>query len=323
MLSYPSFFTRGELLKKIYALFLILLLAFLFAGAAFAVDVDAIRDANPTSRELYLLYVKGLSRENLRSFDDALFAYNVILSRAQTIVNSKAAADETITYTLPYAIAAAYRKGIITHRMIEGSVVKLYVQLMLYEDAEKWINEILTEISNVEIDRGIKLPESQYGMLYFARAYNKMGWAYALYNGNYWKRYLIYTPADTILMVDRAMDDLDKMFSIYKASFSDAPAVASAVIEPSYNFNEEGISRFELLTYSLGYKNDDIGRIKILMGRQLSRAVKASLDLYRSADVSASLNLGRKIFSYEDMMDPKSRDVVAAMGRVLKQMGSN
>lgn len=296
----------------------------MFCGTAFAqADIDSIRNANPASRELYLLYVKALSRENLRSFDDALFAYNVILARVQNIMNSKTAADETVNYAIPYGIAAAYRKGIITHRMIEGSVVKLYVQLKLYEDAEKWINEILTEISNSEIDRGIKIPEAQYGMLYFARAYNKMGWAYALYNGNYWKRYLIYTPADTILMVDRAMDDLERMFSIYKASFADSPAVASAVIEPSYNFNDDAVSRFELLSYSLSYKTNDISRIKGLLGRQLSKAAKGALDLCRSAEVSGNLNIGRKIFSYEDMMEPRSRDVVVAMGKILKQMGSN
>ena len=311
-------------MKRLLTITLSIFFACFLAGAAFCQsDIDSLRNANPTSRELYLLYVKALSRENLRSFDDALFAYNVILSRVQAIVNSRTTADETVSYALPYAIAAAYRKGIITHRMIEGSVVKLYVQLKLYEDAEKWVNEILTEISNVEIDRGLKLPEAQYGMLYFARAYNKMGWAYALYNGNYWKRYLIYTPADTILMVDRAMEDLDKMFSTYKPSFADAPMVASTLIEPSYNFNEDGISRFELLTYSLSYKSGDVARIKNLMGRQLSRAAKGTLDLYRSPEVSMNLNVGRKIFSYEDMMEPKSRDVVAAMGKLLKQMGNN
>ena len=312
-------------MKKILILTLTLTFVFTFCGISFSeVDISSVKNSHSISRDLNLLFIKGLSRERLRSYNDALYAYNVILSRVQILVNSKRVDNETINYAMPYAIAAAYRKSIITHRSIEGSVVKLYQQLKLYEDAEKWINELLTEISNVELERGIKIPESQYGMLYFARAYNKMGWAYALFNGNYWKRYLIYTPADTIFMVDRSMDDLEKMFSIYEGNFTDESLVSIGTpAEASVSFDDDEISEFELLTYSLCYNTNDISRIKVLMGRQLSRSVKASLNLYRSSVVEADLNMGRRIFTYEDMMDTKSRDVVVAMGRILKEMGTN
>jgi len=299
-------------LKKVSVLCaLLILLAACSAAALAEVNISAIKASSSISRELNALYVKALSRERLKSYSDALYAYNVILARVQTLVNSRATANDTLSCAMPYAIAAAYRKGIITHRSIEGSVVKLVTQLKLYEDAEKWLNEVLTEISNLEVDRGIKIPESQYGMLYFARAYNKMGWAYALFNGNYWKRYLIYTPADTILMVDKAMEDLDKMFQIY-------PQADAAV-----DFSEDAVSDLELLSYSLCYNTEDIPRIKTNMGRQLKKNVRSPIDLYNSKDIKSDLDAGRKIFTFEDLMDPKSREVAAAMAKLLKEMGSN
>lgn len=297
----------------------------LFAGASLAdVDIAAMKDANPVSRELNLLFLKGLSRERLRSYDDALYAYNVILARVQGLVNSPKVSNENINYALPYAIAAAYRKGIVTHRSIEGSVVKLYNQLKMYEDCEKWINEVLTEISNVEFERGINVPETQCGILYFARAYNKVGWAYALFNGSYWKRYLIYTPADTVLMVDKSIDDLGRMFSIYKGSFKDKSVVSiGAAAEASMDFNENDMSRFELLTYSLCYNTENVQTIKIIMGKQLSKNVKGVIDLYASKEISGEMNVGRKLFTYEDLMDQRSREVAVAMGRILNEMGTN
>lgn len=304
----------------ISAIFIFLLLAL----AAAAVDISSIKAENPVSRELNLLYTKALSRERIRSFADALYAYNVILARVQTLVSSKSVSNDTLNYAMPYAIAAAYRKGIVTHRSIEGSVVKLYTQLKLYEDSEKWINEVLTEISNLEFERGIKIPEGQYAMLYFARAYNKMGWAYALFNGNYWKRYLIYTPADTILMVDKAMEDLDKMFSIYKDSLVASPATLPQVQpDMAFAFSEDQMPGFEILTYSLCYNTEDVNRIKDFMGKQIIKNVKASVDLYNSRDVRGDLDSGRKIFTFEDLMDPKSREVATSMARILKEMASN
>jgi len=300
-------------------LFILILLSF----AAGAADIGAIKNESPISRELNALYIKAYSREKLRSFSDALYAYNVILARVQTLVNSRSTSNDTLSYAMPYAIAAAYRKGIVTHRSIEGSVVKLYTQLKLYEDSEKWTNEVLTEISNLEFERGLKIPESQYSMLYFARAYNKMGWAYALFNGNYWKRYLIYTPADTVLMVDKAMDDLDKMYSAYKDSIVITPTLSQTQTDVALAFGEDQIPGFELLTYSLCYNSEDIQNIKSLMGRQLIKNVKGAFDLYNSRDVKGDLDSGRKIFTFEDLLDAKSREVATSMAMILKEMGTN
>ena len=302
-----------------------LLICVIFSGIAVAeVDIYSIKNSGPISRELNLLFIKGMSREKLRSYDDALYAYNVILARVQGMVNSSRTPNESVAVAMPYAIAAAYRKGIVTHRMVEGNVVKLFTQLKMYEDCEKWTNEVLTEISNIEFERGIKVPETQYGMLYFSRAYNKMGWAYALFNGSYWKRYLIYTPADTVLMVDKSMDDLSRMFAIYKPNFKDRAVVAiGSAADASVDLDENTVTSNELVTFSLCYNTDSLNEIKGLMGRQIGKNVKGVMELYSSKDISNDLATGRKLFTYEDLVDARSRDVAVAMAKLLKEMGTN
>ena len=74
-------------------------------------DIASIKNSNAVSRELNLLFIKGLSRESVRSYTDALYAYDVMLSRVQNIVNSSRSSNENVSYALPYAVAAAYRKA--------------------------------------------------------------------------------------------------------------------------------------------------------------------------------------------------------------------
>lgn len=307
-----------------FLIFLMFSLAFgsICGVRAEIMDISSIKTATPFMMDLDALYTKALSRERLKSYDDALFAYNVILSRAQNVLNNKDISRDAIMRILPYGIAAAYRKGIVTHRSIEGAVVKLHNQLELYDDAEKWINEILTQVSNLEIERGIEIPEEQYGMLYYARAYNRAGWAYALLNGNYWKRYLIYTPADTILMFERSIADLEEMANIYKVRKSGglAKAIGAGVAEAE--FKNQTISASEFLTFVLCYNQAKLENIKKVMGKQLDGGVNKAIKLYNSKDIQKSLQKGKEIYTYEDFMKPDTREVIRAMAQVLNEMGT-
>ncbi len=307
------------------AILLFLILAFILSCStltlADAADFNSMRTATPFMRDLDALYKKAVSRERLKSYDDALFAYNVILSRVQAVLNKNGSKD-VVYRVLPYGIAAAYRKAIATHRSIEGNVVKLHEQLKLYDDAEKWINEILTQISNLKIEGELNIPDEQYGMLYYARAYNRAGWAYALLNGNYWKRYLIYTPADTILMLERSIADLEEMDNIYKVKRHDGffHVLGGKAAEAQINGHKASAS--ELLTFALCYNENKLEDIKKIMGKQLDYSISKTIELYNSKDIQASINKGKEIYTYEDFMKPETREVIRAMAQVLKEMGS-
>ena len=99
-------------------------------------------------------------------------------------------------------------------------MLQLYRQLEMYQESDSWINEVLTSISNLTTEKGMSIPPAQYYPLYYARAYNRLGWAYALLNGSAWKRYIIYTPSDTVTMVDKSMDDLGNVLKAFNVDFS-------------------------------------------------------------------------------------------------------
>jgi len=265
------------------------------------------------------LYTKGLVREKLGAYENALSAYGGVVNKAIEVLNARDTTPALAREVLPYAIAAAYRKGILTHRAIEGSVMKLYMQLEMYQDADSWINEVLTSISNLTTEKGMNITPYQYYPLYYARAYNRVGWAYALLNGSAWKRYIIYTPADTITMIDKSMADLGTALTAFDIDYTkDGGGIFEDKAEKV--LSKMGSDSTEYRTYALSFNTYRLNAVKGIAKKQVSKTMKDTLDRYYSATVIAAFNYGRKIFTYEEFMKPETKDVVAAMASLLDEM---
>jgi hypothetical protein len=278
----------------------------IFLTACFVMNaacLNAAYGANGIIAELEALQQKGLSREKERIFDTALVAYKVILTKSQPYLNGKNLDLNLIEKIIPYTIAAAYRKGIVTHRSIEGSVVKLHAQFELYEEAQKWINETLTLLSNVENTYGIKPSEKQRAFLYFARAYNKSGWTFALLKGSLWKRYLVYPPADGMKMMDEVIADLKQALA-----YSDYETLPTQDLA----LTPEESKTWELC---LGVSQKDalLGTAKAI----LENSAQKTIDLYANGSVAPGIKLGRGIFTYEELKAPSSAPVFASLDQLL------
>lgn len=284
-------------------------------------DYVVSTEASRPTRYMAELYKKALVRERLGAYENALSALSTVNSKAVEILNSKDTTPSLAAEALPYAIASAYRKGILTHRTVEGSVMKLYKQLELYQDADNWINEVLTSISNLTTEKGMSISPAQYYPLYYAKAYNRLGWAYALLNGSAWKRYVIYTPADTIAMVDKSMEDLGLALKAFDVDYSQIGGSRGAIEDKA----EKMLSRLDYnsndyITYALCFNTYKLSSVKGIVKKQLSATMKDTLDRYYSASVIGAFNFGRKIFTYEEFMKPETKDVVAAMASLLDEM---
>ncbi|MCX5725804.1 MAG: hypothetical protein NT030_01245 [Candidatus Saganbacteria bacterium] len=310
-------------MKKPLILVLILIFSSQLALAAPSPSEEAkapVRSFEDTSlaKSLSMLYIKGLAREKIKAYEDALYAYEVILSKVQGVLAKKNVDKSTAEGILPFAIAAAYRKGIVTHRSIEGSVVKLYSQLKMYEDADKWIKEVFTMISNLELEEGVLIPEKEYGPLYYARAYNKAGWAYAMFNGSYWKRYIIYTPAEVIGIIDKSMEDLQKMYSLYcldeSGAMQDTDKAVSGYVAMLDTYSGE------YLALDLCYDAEGPEILSAKMAKHMKLSVKSALDLYNSPKIKNALDYGRRIYTYEDFIKPETKDVIVALSDLLEGM---
>lgn len=284
-------------------------------------DYIVSSDASSSVRYMADLYKKALVREKLGANENALSALDAVNSKAVEILNSKDTSRSLALEILPYAIASAYRKGILTHRAVEGSVLKLYKQLEMYQDADAWINEALTSISNLTTEKNMSIPPYQYYPLYYARAYNRLGWAYALLNGSAWKRYVIYTPADTITMIDKSMADLNTALNTFDVDYSrdggSSRNIEDKTEKVMANMNYEVP---EYITYALCFNTYKLSDVKGIAKKQLSKMIKSTLDEYYSASVVSAFNYGRKIFTYEEFMKPETKDVIASMAKLLDEM---
>ena len=284
---------------------------------------DYVVSSEASKPTIYLaeLYKKALVRERIGAYENALVALSAVNAKAVDILNSKETSTSLAAEVLPYAIASAYRKGILTHRTVEGSVMKLYQQLELYQNADSWINEVLTSISNLTTEKGMNISPSQYYPLYYAKAYNRLGWAYALLNGSAWKRYVIYTPADTIAMVDKSMGDIGLALKAFDIDYAEIGGSRGAIEERADKYlSKLDTSSNEYVTYALCFNTYKMNSVKNIVRKQLANTMKDALDAYYSATVISAFNNGRKIFTYEEFMKPETKDVVAAMASLLDEM---
>jgi len=284
-------------------------------------DYVVSSEASSPAKDLAGLYKMALVRERLGAYENALSALSLVNARSVEMLNSKDTSPALAAEVLPYAIASAYRRGILTHRAVEGSVMKLYKQLEYYQDADSWINEALTSIANLTTEKGMNISPSQYYPLYYAKAYNRLGWAYALLNGSAWKRYMIYTPADTISMVDKSMGDIGLALKSFDIDYSGIGGSRGSMEDRADRYlSKLTTSSNEYITYALCFNTYKMDSVKGIVKKQLGGAIKNTLDQYYSASVTTAFNAGRKIFTYEEFMKPDTKDVIAAMSGLLDQM---
>ncbi len=153
------------------------------------------------------------------------------------------------------------------------------------------------------------------------KAYNRLGWAYALLNGSAWKRYMIYTPADTVAMVDKSMADLGTALKAFDADYSVIGGDRGAIENKADQFLSKMTSDSgAYVTYALCFNTYKMDSVRTIVRKQLSISAKNTLDKYYSTDIQSALTAGRKIFTYEEFMKPETKDVIAAMAVLLDQM---
>lgn len=268
---------------------------------------------------LELLYKKALLRETYGASENSIYAYDAILAISDSLINSSSSDKNMVEAVAPYYIGAAYRKGILTHRFVQGSVIKLYRQLKLYEDADRWIDQVLTCLSNLYLEKKAAIPPSQFGMLYFSKAYNRAGWAFAMLNGSAWKRYLIYPPSDTMSMIDKCAADLLKMLSAYGFPYDRSR---------SYDFKKGMISYMESLqedsseykTLTLCYGFLDKNSIEKLMSKQIETNSAKTLAVYNSNQMQDAIAKGKTVYAFEEFMKPESKEFISVISKFLAQM---
>ncbi|MCX5749568.1 MAG: hypothetical protein NTZ10_04935 [Candidatus Saganbacteria bacterium] len=305
---------------------LIILLMIVCAGVSIAAPTEEIisvtsPEASVASKINLIksVYYKALMRENMDTLENSLYAYNSVLAIADKMLNSSNVDNRTASLVFPFYIASAYRKGIITNRYVEGSVIELYRQIKLFSDADKWIQQVLTTASNYNSEKRLQISSQSLGVLYFARAYNRTGWAFAMLNGSLWKRYVIYPPSETVKMMERSMEDLKKMMVSYGVPFEKGKYFYSSDDISSYIDQLNGNS-VEFKTFSLCFSYSDKNSIAKMLARLIEENSEKTLEMFYSQEIRLSFQKGRAAYSFEDLLKPETKEFAGAISKLLAEM---
>ncbi|MFC1596267.1 hypothetical protein ACFL4D_03190 [Candidatus Margulisiibacteriota bacterium] len=297
--------------------FLILLLC-LLVGKLFS----ATTTVNPTEyfKQLNVLYQKGQSREQIGANTSAAAVYNQILTDTIEIINNTNTPLERIIDILPFTISAGYRIGIIAQRVNAASADKLYEQLQSYKQTQKHIEEVLTAIANLQIDRDYRVPKRQYNHLYFARAYNRISWSATLINGNLWKRYFIYMPSDAVLMIDASIRDLKTMFNNYHIkNYQQEGDVFNRLTEL---MNKIAVgTREEQLTYKLSFYSQKLEHAREIMKKSVGKRSLNTIKLYGTDSIQNSLILAKEFQTIEEYASDAGKPLFFAVAELQKAIG--
>jgi len=171
--------------------------------------------------EITLLFQKAQSKEQFASYDGARTAYIEVLNLSNKLISQDLLDQDMIWELMPYTFASAFRLGVITPQCIQGSGLDLYKQIQMYSETQNQIDQLLSSLGTMQVERNIKLQQHHYFLIYFARAYNKIAWAQSLIQGNTWKKYMVYLPADAVTMIDKSIEDLRQFLKFYKVDLSD------------------------------------------------------------------------------------------------------
>ncbi|MFH1428515.1 MAG: hypothetical protein ABIH39_02110 [Candidatus Margulisiibacteriota bacterium] len=298
---------------------ILLIMLFIFLG-----QVALVAELPPETisyiKKLNTLYQKGQSREQIKAYAPAALAYKEVLSRTMQVINDLEKSEDKVNSMMPYAIGASYRLGIITHQINAGSADKLYDQLENYKKTQDWIDEILTSITNLQIERGIIIPKNQYSHLYFSRAYNRVSWAAALMRGNAWKRYFIYMPSDIVSMIGVSIQDLQTLFTNYGIKkYNDEESVSA-----NMNLLFESVntaSRDEQLTFKLSFYNPSLENALNSMEENISRRAQNTLALFESPAIQGGLTLADDLQNIDEYTSETGKPFFYAVTELQKALG--
>ena len=271
--------------------------------------------------QLNVLYQKGQSREQIGASESAVASYKDIVSKSLAVINDPKKPLETITRIFPFAIGAGYRLGMITQRINDGSADKLYDKLQSYNQTQEILEGILTSMANLQIERDYKVPHRQYNHLYYARAYNRISWAAALINGNVWKNYFIYMPADAVALISLSIEELQNMYGNYGVQHYDSLSEVDAKMDAFNHQLQNDATSAERLTYKLSFYSPRLEQTNQIMKNTISHRTREVLLLYKTPAIQTGLSKARNFQTIDAYLSEDGKPLFFAVAEIQRALG--
>lgn len=243
---------------------------------------------------------------------------------------------QNIVEQAPLIISAGFRLGISTSKTAYYEMHPLSHQIELFKATDTMLQNLIIFFSEFHEEYPDLLPKTQFNSLYFARAYNRIGFANKLLQGTPWKQYIVYPPADIINLVKVSKDDLryylfiegvpyerldetKSALSFFQDTDLEMDAAFLAPMQARFKGLEKKSSEFD--TYRFSNLQDDPELLaKIKAKRNYNQAYDV-IRLLESRSAQKQLDLGRKRYTFSSILSEDNNDFFMLINKVADTVG--
>lgn len=272
--------------------------------------------------------------ETNRFFDKARTSYFRITKTFTR--RSSRLTTANIVNQAPIIISSGFRLGVSTSKAAYYEMHPLSHQIELFKATDKMLQNLIIFFSEFHEEYPELLPKTQFNSLYFARAYNRIGFANKLLQGTPWKQYIVYPPADIINLIKVSKEDLRYYLFIEGVPYERQDATQSALsffddeaLEMDEAFLAPMKARFETIekasseydTYRFTNLQDDPELLtKIKAKRNYNQAYDV-IRLLETRYAKKQLDEARKRYTFSSILSEDNNDFFTLINNVADTVG--
>jgi hypothetical protein len=261
--------------------------------------------------------------ESLRVLGTARLQYRQIV---ETFIaqGDKVSSDEVLAQ-LPVAIGAAFRLSVVTARDNMSSQRTLTYQLETYEDTHQLIDKLLLYVLNLR--KKDQVSRITYETLLFARAYNRIAWAYQLTTATPWKQYVVLPFSQISGMLRLAEQDLEQVLLFQELPI---PPMLERRNEKALQLYTEILSTrlaalprngTEYQVYQLLNQEDKPEVLAQIIAKRSVYQTLWVLETLKEPAVAKGLDIMSRTYAYESSTGPAAGPIFEALETIVRSIG--
>ncbi len=271
--------------------------------------VIAYRDAN----HIESIRVLGTSRLQYKQIVETFIAQG-----------DKVNSDEVMTQ-LPVAIGAAFRLSVVTAKDNMSSQRTLTYQLETYDDTQQLLDKLLLYVLNLR--KKDQVSRITYETLLFARAYNRIAWAYQLSTATPWKQYVVLPFSQISGMLRLAEQDLEQVLLFQELP---VPGPLERRHDKTLQLYTELLATrlstlprdgVEYQIYQLLNQEDKPELLAQIIAKRSFYQTLWVLDTFKDPEVAKGLDLMSRTYDYESSAGTASRPIFDALEKIVRTIG--
>ena len=261
--------------------------------------------------------------ESIRVFSTARLQYRQIVDTF--VSQGDKVSSEEVMAQLPAAIGAAFRLSVVTAKDNLSSQRTLTSQLESYDDTHQLIDKLLLYV--LSLRKKDQISRIAYETLLFARAYNRIAWAYQLSTATPWKQYVVLPFPQISGMLRLAEQDLEQVLLFQELPMP--PAIDRRNDATLQRYTDSLNTRLvalpkdsvEYQVYQLLNQEDKPEILAQIIAKRSYYQTLWVLDTFKEPEVASGLDLMSKTYEYSNCTGPNAVSIYEALEKIVRTIG--